>query len=75
MPHVEFAYNRSIHFVTKYSLFEIVYDFNPLTALDLFPLTIFEGVNLDGKKKTEIVKQIHELAKFNIERSTEQYAK
>ncbi|KAH9724543.1 hypothetical protein KPL70_007525 [Citrus sinensis] len=29
----------------------------------------------DGKKKAEIVKQIHEKAKFNIEWRTEQYAK
>ena len=73
--HVKFAYNYSVHFATKYSLFEIIYGFNPLTPLDLTPLPIYERVNLDGKKKTEIVKQIHEKAKFNIERRTEQYAK
>ena len=75
LPYVEFAYNRSVHSVTKYSPFKIVYGFNPLTLLNLAPLPIFERVNLDGKKKTEIVKQIHEKAKFNIERRTEQYAK
>ncbi|KAH9650499.1 hypothetical protein KPL70_026409 [Citrus sinensis] len=73
--HVEFAYNRSVHYATKYSLFEIVYGFNPLTPLDLTPLPVSEHVNLDGKKKAEIVKQIHEKAKFNIERRTKQYAK
>lgn len=56
LPHVEFAYNRSIHSATKYSPFEIVYGFNPLTPLDLTPLPVSERVNLDGKKKTEIVK-------------------
>ncbi|KAH9780609.1 hypothetical protein KPL71_008138 [Citrus sinensis] len=75
LPLVEFAYNRSIHSATKYSPFEIVYGFNPSTPLDLTPLPVFERVNLDGKKKAEIVKQIHEKAKFNIERRTEQYAK
>ena len=40
LPHVEFAYNRSVHSATKYSPFEIVY-----------PLPIFERVNLHGKKK------------------------
>ena len=34
-----------------------------------------EHVNLDGKKKAEFVKQIHEKARLNIERRTEKYAK
>ena len=75
LPLVEFAYDRSVHFATKYSPFEIVYGFNPLTPLDLIPLPVSEHVNLDGKKKAEIVKQIYEKAKFNIEWRTEQYAK
>jgi len=75
LPLVEFAYNRSVHSATKYSPFEIVYGFNPLTPLDLTPLPVSKHVNLDGKKKAEIVKQIHEKAKFNIEWRTEQFAK
>ena len=55
---------------TNYSPYEIVYDFNPLT-----PLPVLERVNLDGKKKDEVVKQIHERAKFNIEQRTKQYTK
>ena len=50
-PHVEFAYNHTIHFATKFSPFEIVYGFNPLTPLDLSYLPMSEHVNLDGKKK------------------------
>ena len=42
--------------------------FNPLTPLDFSPLPFYERVNLDGKKKAEFVKQIHEKARFNIER-------
>ncbi|KAL5738445.1 hypothetical protein ACOSP7_031206 [Xanthoceras sorbifolium] len=75
LPHVEFAYNRSVHSATKFSPFEIVYGFNPLTPLDLSPLPMSEHVNLDGKRKAELVKQIHEKAKVNIERRTEQYEK
>ncbi|KAI3453583.1 hypothetical protein Pfo_010246 [Paulownia fortunei] len=75
LPHVEFAYNRCIHSATKFSPFKIVYDFNPLTPLDLTPLPLNEHVNLDGKKKAEFVMQIHEKAKQHIERRTEQYAK
>jgi hypothetical protein len=73
LPHVEFAYNRAVHSATKFSPFEIVYGFNPLTPLDLSPLPLTEHVNLDGKKKADFVKQIHEKARLNIERRTDQY--
>ncbi|KAK4841756.1 hypothetical protein QYF36_009976 [Acer negundo] len=74
LSHVEFAYNRSVHSATHFSSFEIVYGFNPLNPLDLIPLPVNEHVNLDGKKKAEFVKQIHEKTRQNIERRTEQYA-
>jgi len=38
MSHIEFIYNRVVHSTTFHSPFEIVYEFNPLTPLDLFPL-------------------------------------
>ena len=74
LPHVEFAYNRAVHSTTKFSPFEIVYGFNPLTPLDFSPLPLTEHVNLDGKKKANFVKQIHVKERLNIERRTEQYA-
>ena len=52
-----------------------MYGFNPLTPSYLTPLPISEHVNLDGKSKAEFVKQLHEKARLNIERRTEQYAK
>ncbi|KAK0595339.1 hypothetical protein LWI29_005754 [Acer saccharum] len=56
LPHVEFAYNRSMHSTTHFSPFEIVYGFNPLTPLDLISLPMNEHVNLDGKEKADFVK-------------------
>ena len=75
LPHVEFSYNRTTHYATKFSPFKILYGFNPLTPLDLSPLPMPEHVNLDGKKKAEFVKQIHKKARLNIKLRTKQYAK
>ncbi|GKV46467.1 hypothetical protein SLEP1_g53448 [Rubroshorea leprosula] len=72
---VEFAYNQSIHLATNCSPFEVAYGFNPLIPLDLLPLPIDEQASLDEKKKAEVVKQLHERVRQNIERRTEQYAK
>ena len=55
LPHVEVAYNRSVHSATKFSPFEIVYGVNPLTPLDLSLLPLSEHVNLDGKIKAKLV--------------------
>ena len=48
LPFIEFAYNRSVHSTTDFSPFEIVYDFNPLTPLDLLNLPVNEMTSLDG---------------------------
>ncbi|XP_071906037.1 uncharacterized protein [Coffea arabica] len=75
LPHVEFAYNRTVHSATQFSPFEIVYDFNPFTPLDLMPLPLSERTNLDGKKKAEFVQVLHQQVKANIETRTQQYLK
>lgn len=60
IPLVEFVYNRTMHSSTGFSPFEVVYGFNPLTPLDLVPLPVKELVSLDGNRKAEMMKKIHE---------------
>uniref|UniRef100_UPI003755147C hypothetical protein n=1 Tax=Salmonella sp. s58313 TaxID=3160131 RepID=UPI003755147C len=48
LPHVEFAYNRSVHSTTKLCPFEIVYGFIPRAPIDLLPIPSSEKVNLDA---------------------------
>ena len=74
MSYAEFAYNITMHSSTNYSPFEVVYGFNPLTPMDLIPLPINEQGSLDGKKKDEKVKEIHERVKQQIEKKNLQYA-
>ena len=74
LPFVEFAYNRSVHSSTGCSPFEIVYGFNLLTVLDLMPLPLNEVTSLDGQKKVELVKTIHEKARQHIEKRNKTYA-
>lgn len=48
LPLIEFAYNKSSYSSTSYSLFEIIYGFNPLAPMDLIPLSVDARVSLDG---------------------------
>jgi len=75
LPHIEFAYNHVVHSASKYSPFQIVYGFNPISPFDLIPLPLSERVSIDGKKKAELVQQIHENVRRNIEEKTKLYAK
>ncbi|KAA3480577.1 Transposon Ty3-I Gag-Pol polyprotein [Gossypium australe] len=73
LPHIEFAYNRPVYSATKFSPFEIVYGFNPLTPLDLVPLPNDQFIHVDAKKKNEYVKELHQKVQANIEARTESY--
>nr|KYP60290.1 Transposon Ty3-I Gag-Pol polyprotein [Cajanus cajan] len=60
LPHVEFTYNRVVHKTTNMSPFEIVYDFNPLTPLDLLPLPdVASFIHKEGSFRAEFVKKLH----------------
>ena len=73
LPHVEFAYNRTVHSTTSYSPFEVVYGFNPLTPLDILPLPTNEFANLDGKRKADFVRGLHAEVRTNIGKKNEKY--
>ncbi|XP_013601228.1 PREDICTED: uncharacterized protein LOC106308636 [Brassica oleracea var. oleracea] len=45
------------------------------SPLDLMPLPESEIVSMDGKKKAEMVQRIHDQARRNLGKTTEQYAK
>jgi translation initiation factor IF-1 len=73
LPHIEFAYNRSIHSTTMLSAFMVVYGFNPRALIDLLPLPTSEIVNLDATQRSEFILKLHETTKLQIEKMNEKY--
>jgi hypothetical protein len=73
LPHIKFAYNRSIHSTTKLSPFMVVYGFNPRAPIDLLPLPPSEIVNLDATQRSEFILKLHETTKLQIEKMNEKY--
>jgi hypothetical protein len=73
LPHIEFAYNKSIHSTTKLSPFMVVYGFNPHAPIDLLPLPPSELVNLDATQHSEFILKLHETTKLQIQKINERY--
>jgi hypothetical protein len=63
LPHVEFAYNRSLHSTTKMYPFKIVYGLLPRAPIDLMSLPSFEKLNFDAKQCAELMLKMHETTK------------
>jgi hypothetical protein len=68
LPHIEFAYNCSLHSTTKICPFEIVYGFSPRALIHLMPLPSSKKLNFDGTQCAELMLKLHETTKENIER-------
>ena len=73
LPHIEFSYNRAIHFTTKVSPFQVVYGFNPMPPIDLLPLPQSVQLNSDATSRAEWILKMHELTKTNIEKMNAKY--
>ncbi|KAK1561379.1 hypothetical protein QYE76_048204, partial [Lolium multiflorum] len=73
LPHIEFAYNRSLHSTTKMCPFEIVYGFVPRAPIDLLPLPSSVQNDLDATQRAELILKLHETTKDNIERMNAKY--
>jgi hypothetical protein len=71
LPHIEFAYNRSVHSTTKVSPFQVVYGFNPRAPIDLLPLPPSEKNCFDAFQRSEFILKMHETTKLNIEKMNE----
>jgi hypothetical protein len=73
LPHIELAYNRSLHSTTKMCPFEIVYGFVPRAPIDLLPLPSSVQNDLDATQRAELILKLHETTKDNIERMNAKY--
>jgi hypothetical protein len=73
LPHVEFAYNHSMHFTTKMCPFEIVYGLIPRAPIDLMTLPSSEQLNFDAKQRAKLMVKLHKTTKENIECMNSKY--
>jgi hypothetical protein len=73
LPHIEFAYNRSVHSTTKVSPFQVVYGFNPRAPIDLLSLPPLEMICFDASQRSEFILKMYETTKLNIEKMNEKY--
>ena len=73
LPHIEFAYNRSLHSTTKMCPFQIVYGLIPRAPIDLMPSPTSEKLNFDATQHAELMLKLHAITKENIEHMNAKY--
>nr|GEU28731.1 hypothetical protein [Tanacetum cinerariifolium] len=70
---VEFAYNRSVNRTTGKSPFEVVYERNPITPLDLVPVPEVGRFSKEGADQSEQIKELHRLVQEQIIQHNKEY--
>ena len=65
---MEFAYNKAFYRTTHCFPFEIFYEFNLLTPIDLLPFPPNNFVSVDANSKADLVKKLHKQVKERIEK-------
>jgi hypothetical protein len=73
LPHIEFAYNRSMHFTTKMCPFQIFYGFIPHAPIDLLSNTPAEDMNCAAHQCADLIHKIHAQTRKNIEHMNTKY--
>jgi translation initiation factor IF-1 len=73
LPHIQFAYNRSVHSTLKVCPFQVVYGFNPHAPIDLLPLPPSEMTCFDASQRSEFILKMHETTQLNIKKMNEKY--
>jgi hypothetical protein len=73
LPHIEFAYSRSLHSTTKLCPFKIVYGFVPRAPIDLVAIPHSEIMNFDASRRAELIINLHEQTKSNIKAMNAKY--
>ncbi|KAL3575157.1 hypothetical protein D5086_023258 [Populus alba] len=59
-----------VHGATKFSPLRFVYGFNPCVPIDLVHIPIDERTSMDGIRKAELMKKLHEQVRLHIEEKT-----
>jgi len=76
LSYIEFAYNWVVYKTTKLSIFKVVYGFNPLTPINLLPLSnTHDFIHKDEISKAAFFKNLHEKVRNQVQQQTETYAK
>jgi hypothetical protein len=73
LPHIEFAYNRSLHSTTKLCPFEVVYGFVPRAPIDLLPFPSTVQHNFDATQHAKQYLKLHATTEENIECTNAKY--
>ncbi|GJZ98859.1 RNA-directed DNA polymerase [Tanacetum coccineum] len=73
LPQAEFAYNRSVNRTTGKSPFEVVCGRNPITPLDLVPITEVGQFSEEGADQSEQIKELHRSVQEHIIQHNKQY--